>query len=198
MGRVFIESLLDIKCGDTIFGIGSKELALHDIKFLINLWKSAFRLNQNQAVHAIRDMIHDGTRRAMVDEKSGRFGLEGEDFFFARIHRGERGTSARSIYCVNVDIVRLGIAFGVGQMEFNAVSHAKPCHRTGNGSAKTPETIFYAFSQFSNVFLGFQINYNGIRSALYGGRNVGGRSQFRRDSGQSRSSTKTNNHCKYK
>ena len=114
MGRVFIESLLDIKCGDTIFGVGGKELTLHDIKFLINLWESAFRLDQNQAVHAIGDMINDGTCRTMVDEKSGRLGLEGEDFFFARVHCGERGTSARSIYCVNVNIVRLGIAFGVG------------------------------------------------------------------------------------
>src|SRR4051794_14842225 len=64
--------------------LGRVELPLHDIEFAVHLREAAFRLHEDQPVHAVGDVMRHAWRRAVIDEHAGDKSLECHDLFLAR------------------------------------------------------------------------------------------------------------------
>ena len=66
-------------------GLLGVDLALHDVELVVDLGQAALRLDQDQAVHAVGDVLGDHRRGAVVDVETGVQGLEGEAARLARV-----------------------------------------------------------------------------------------------------------------
>jgi len=61
------------------------DLALHDIKFVVDWSKACFRLDQDQSIHTVANVLGNHGRRAVVNVKAGNEGLERLRLFAPRI-----------------------------------------------------------------------------------------------------------------
>ena len=102
------------------------DFALHDIEFMIDRRQSAFGLHQDQAVHAVGDVLGRHRLGAMIDIEARRQGLEAEAGALAGIDPRDPAPASRPGHGVQIDIVHHLTVGGVGEGQFDPVADAHP------------------------------------------------------------------------
>ena len=156
------------------FGI---DLALHDIKFVVDRRQARFGLDQDHAIHAVGNVLGDHRRRAVVNVKAGNEGLERHRFFGARIDLQCRSTSAGAgcrMKIHRVDHVAVG---RVLQMNVDGVADANANERSRHFAIEGPVAECRCFCEPAFLLDREQIEPDGLGSRLPigGGRSVGSR-----------------------
>ena len=91
----------------------------------------------------------------------------------------DRRAAARTIHGMDIDIVWLGVGFRVGQVKLHHIAHPDTRHRTRYRPIKTPEMVFDAVGNITDILFGFKIeDYRPAAQPRNAGRHVGGGGQF--------------------
>ena len=156
--RMLGQPFSDIKRRHTFcIRLASEKLAFHHVKLAVHLSQAAFRLHQNQAVHAVGDVIDDRSRRAMINKQTRYLSLEGEHLRLSGGNGVNRRAAARTIHRMNINIVWLGVGLRIAQVKLHRIAHPDPRHRTRHRPIKTPVIVFDAVGNLTQIFLGFKM-----------------------------------------
>src|SRR5690606_17608008 len=93
------------------------ELALHDVELAIHRIKTALRLHQNHAVHAVSDVLGHHRGRAVIDVKAWLQGFEGKAFGLAWPDLRDVCTAPWSCHRMQIDGVNMMRIGGIFQVE---------------------------------------------------------------------------------
>ena len=136
----FVEQLLDIELlaavlAECAVGI---DLALHHIVLAVDRRQAALRLDQDQPVHAVGDVMGDHGRRTVIHEQARGQRLEPETLLLARIGLGGGSAAAGTGGRVEVDRVQHRAAVGVLQVDLDRVADAHAQHRARHLAVEGP------------------------------------------------------------
>ena len=123
---------------ERFFGV---DLALHHVELVIHRGEAAFRLHEDEAVHAVRDMLGDGRDCAVIDVEAGVERLEGDGLLLSGRRARGAGAAARPGRRVEVDVVHHRAVFVVLQVHFDVVADANANERTGDPPVEGPESV---------------------------------------------------------
>ena len=158
--RVLIDRLLHVEGLIALLAIlaDGVEVALHHVELAIDLRQSFRRLNQNEAIHAVRDVHADRRGRAVVDVETLIQRLEGELRLMPRRREARRGAAAGTCHAVQVDVVRHLARGMILQMELDGVALAHANEAARHGAAERPERVLHAFGNFEVDLFHFEID----------------------------------------
>src|SRR5215471_548891 len=91
--QLFIIHLLMSRHSEALGGV---EFSLHDIELAIHLRESAFRLHEDQSIHAVGDVMRHARRGAVIDEQARHKRSERDHLFLSRLGLREFGAAARA------------------------------------------------------------------------------------------------------
>src|SRR5690606_11103092 len=83
--------------------LGRVHLALHHVELAIHRQQAPFRFDDDQAVHAVGNVVRHARHGAVIDVYAGITRLEGEDALFAGRGLGQTAAAVRSGHSVQVD-----------------------------------------------------------------------------------------------
>ena len=114
------------------------ELALHHVELAVHLRQPALGLDDDQAVHAVGDVVGDARRGAVIDVDAGLQRLEGHGVLRAGLGLGRMGAAARTGRGVEVDGVHHHAVGGVLQRHLHGVADPDAQQRAGNLAVEGP------------------------------------------------------------
>jgi len=127
------------------------ELALHDVELAIRAGQSLLRLNEDQAVHPVGDVVHDRRGGAVVDEEARVEELKPRDALLA-LHDGRHLRPAtRSGDRVKVDVVGHPARVAVREMELERIADPGSNERSGDAPAERPELVPGSAVEFGHL-----------------------------------------------
>ncbi|MBV6487868.1 MAG: hypothetical protein GHHEDOFH_01822 [Pseudorhodoplanes sp.] len=165
---------------DLLLGV---KLALHHVEFVVDLRQAAFRLDQDQPVHAVGDVLGRHRHRAVIDIKARieRGELEAARRAGLRIRR--LGAAARSGHGMEVDIVHQRAVFVVFQLHLDGVADAHADERAGDLLVEGPVAVGRPVGELAGHLDGFEIDLHALRAALADRLGQVGRAAHDRDRG---------------
>jgi hypothetical protein len=140
------------------------------------------RLDEDEPVHAVRDVHADRCGRAVIDVQAVIERLERELRLVTRRREGRSRAAARTGDAVQVDVVwhlRVGV---IAQVELDRVAFAHADEGARHGAAEGPESVGDAFGDRPLQFLHFEVDDDlGRRVPARRRRHVRRRSELRDD-----------------
>ncbi|KGS79764.1 hypothetical protein X947_4295 [Burkholderia pseudomallei MSHR7334] len=160
VGRALVDRLVHVERLQALLAILAVrvEVALHHVVFAVDLRQSLGRLDENQAVHPVRDVHADGRGRAVIDEEPLVERLEREARFVARRGEARRRAAARARHRVQIDVVRHFAVRTILEMEFDRVALPHADEVAGHRAAEGPERVVHAVGDRQHFLDHFEID----------------------------------------
>ena len=142
-----------------VFAFGV-EVALNDVELFVHFRQAFFRLNQDQTIHTVTDVHAYRGHSTVIDVQAGLQCFPAESRSAARCGKCSSSTTARAGRSVEVDVMRYGRIWVVGEFYFHGVAFAHTNHLTWNVTVECPVSVINAISHFHGFFDGFHFYFN--------------------------------------
>src|SRR5262245_34171799 len=121
--------------------LGGVEFSLHDIEFAVHLRQAAFRLHQDQSIHAVGDVMRHAGRGAVINEQTRNKRFERDHLLLSRLGLREFGAAARTGGGVEIDRVIHEAGLVVLEMDLNRVADAHADEGARHLAVECPEIV---------------------------------------------------------
>src|SRR5215831_10872445 len=170
--QLFIIHLLMSRHSEALGGV---KFSLHDIKFAVDLRESAFRLHEDQSVHAVGDVMRHARRGAVIDEQARNKRFERDHLLLSRLGLREFGAAARTSGGMEIDRMIHEAGLVVLEMDLNRVADAHADEGAGHLAVERPEIVGDLVVQLPFELDRLQVDPDGGRARMGDGRSVGSR-----------------------
>ena len=142
-----------------VFAFGV-EVALNDVELFVYFRQAFFRLNQDQTIHTVTDVHTYRGHSTVIDVQAGLQCFPAESRSAAGCGKCSSSTTARAGRSVEVNVMRYGRIWVVGEFYFHGIAFTHTDHLTWNVTVECPVSVINAISHFHGFFDGFHFYFN--------------------------------------
>ena len=142
-----------------VFAFGV-EVALNDVELFVYFRQAFFRLNQDQTIHTVTDVHTYRGHSTVIDVQAGLQCFPAESRSAAGCGKCSSSTTASAGRSVEVNVMRYGRIWVVGEFYFHGIAFTHTDHLTWNVTVECPVSVINAISHFHGFFDGFHFYFN--------------------------------------